>query len=137
MGTAFDLPKDIAEDSRYFPTVIGALILGLLLLFHENLSDRIKLYLIPSLAMYIASTALLAYLQTMLREREILQLKKTKKTAIHNTQTRDAVENVVSASIDPEAHYTGIPNRQFRAIVVSHFLLLAGLIAYNLWRGSL
>lgn len=137
MGTAFDLPKDIAQDSRYFPTVIGALILGLLLLFSENLSDRIRLYLIPSLAMYIAGTALLAYLQTMLREREILRLKKMKKTAIHNTQSCDAVENVVSASTDPVADYTGIPNGQFRAIVVSHFLWLAGLIAYNLCRGSL
>jgi|GEM_PF-4859613 len=137
MGTAFDLPKDIAQDSRYFPTVIGALILGLLLLFHENLTDRIRLYLIPSLAMYIAGTALLAYLQTMLRERVRLRLKKKPKTAIHNPQICDAIENVASASIDPEADYTGIPNGQFRAIVVSHFLLLAGLIAYNLWRGSL
>lgn len=73
----------------------------------------------------------------MLREREILRLKKKKKTAIYNTQNCDAVENVVSAGIDPEADYAGIPSGQFGAIVVSHFLLLAGLIAYNLWRGSL
>jgi|SRR5882672_1525004 len=111
MSTDFTLPKDIAQDSRYFPTVVGALILGLLLLFHENLSDKIRLYLIPSLAMYIAATALLAYLQTMLREREILRT------------GRD--------------NYKGIPKWQFRAIVVSHFVLLAALIAYNLWRGTL
>lgn len=112
MSTAFNLPKDIAKDSRYFPTVIGALILGLLLLFHENLSDKLRLYLIPSLAMYIAGTALLAYLQTMLRERRMLRLKENEK-------------------------YTGIPNRQFRSIVISHFLLFASLIVYNLYRGSL
>jgi hypothetical protein len=61
--------------------------------------------------MYIAGTALLAYLQTMLRERKILR--------------------------EGKANYKGIPDGQFCAIVVSHFVLLAALIAYNLWRGSL
>src|SRR5207244_1305680 len=98
------------------------------LLFHENLGDKIRLYLIPSLAMYIAGTALLAYLQTMLRERKVLRLRKEKLAALYAALLRGDVDNAERARIDFEAEYTGIPDRQFRLIVVFHFVLLAGLI---------
>ena len=105
--------KNVAQDTRYFPTLIGALLIGLLLLFFKELSDPIKQYFVPSLVIYVIGTSFIAYLQSMLALRKQLEDEKAGKT------------------------FTGNHPAVFWAIVGLHVLWLVGLIWYNLHRGSL
>lgn len=105
--------KNVAQDTRYFPTLIGALLVGLLLLFFKELSDPIKLYFLPSLVIYVIGTSFLAYLQSMLALRKQME------------NDRDKIV------------FTGNAKPVFWTIVSLHVLWLACFIWYNLYRGSI
>ena len=60
-----DFTQNIAKDTRYFPTLVSTLILLALLLFFDKLTEPLKNWFIPSLALYTGGTALIAYVQTM------------------------------------------------------------------------
>jgi hypothetical protein len=105
--------KHVAQDARYFPTLVGAFLLGLLLLFFKELSDPIKQYLVPSFIIYVIGTAFIAYLQSMLALRKQLEDERDGKV------------------------FTGNSKPVFGAMVGLHVLWLAGWIWYNLHKGSL
>ena len=104
--------KHVAQDARYFPTLIGAFLIGLLLLFFKDLSDPIK-NLVPSLIIYVIGTAFIAYLQSMFALRKQLEDERAGKV------------------------FTGNSKLVFGIMVGLHVLWLAGLIWYNLRKGGL
>jgi hypothetical protein len=105
--------KHVAQDARYFPTLIGAFVVGLLLLLFKELSDPIKQHLVPSLIIYVIGTAFIAYLQSMLALRKQLEDEKAGQV------------------------FTGNSKPVFGIMVGLHVLWLAGLIWYNFHKGCL
>lgn len=103
----------VKRDPRYFPSLIGVFVLALFIYKFENLTNEIKRYFVPSVAVYILATSLLAYLQTMIFIRQAIRLSKE--------------------GNGPQP----IPDCIFWTIVVLHLLFLGCLIGYNLYRGSL
>jgi hypothetical protein len=45
--------ENIAKDSRYFPALVAVLVLGVMLLFFDKLSDSLKTWFVPSLVGYL------------------------------------------------------------------------------------
>jgi len=107
--------KSVAQDVRYFPTLISALILGLLLLFFKELAESIKQYLVPSLAVYTLGSAFLAYVQSMLAWRREFKLKQEGR----------------------EKEFIGNQPFVFALIVFLHAIWFGCLIGYNFYRGVL
>jgi hypothetical protein len=110
MSERTSVVENVAKDARYFPSLVGVFVLGLLLLFLKELSDSTKQYLVPSLVIYVLGTSFLGYWQSMLAWRE--ELKK-------------------------ESTYIGTRPKTFATIVVLHVFWLCLLIAYNFYRRSL
>jgi hypothetical protein len=65
-----DFTDNLSKDTRYFPTLIAALIFLIFLLFFDKLNDPLKLWFVPSLAVYVLGTSFIGYLQTMLNIRK-------------------------------------------------------------------
>jgi hypothetical protein len=107
--------KSVARDLRYFPTLISALLLGLLLLFFKELPEPMKQYLVSSLAVYTLGSALLAYVQSMLAWRREFQLKREGR----------------------EKEFVGNQPLVFALIVLLHVIWFGCLIGYNVYRGVL
>ena len=84
MSNFTTLAKDAAQDMRYFPVLISALILGLLLLFFKELTEPMRQYLIPSMAIYTLGSAFLAYAQSMFALRRKLKLEAEEKSKKYN-----------------------------------------------------
>ena len=116
--------EHVAKDARYFPTLVGVFVLGLLLLFFKELSDPIKLYLIPSLLIYVLGTSFLGYWQSMLSWREGLKHRAEKEAL------RQKDEKTVEV-------YIGTRPATFRNIILLHVLWLLTFIVYNFYRHSL
>jgi hypothetical protein len=114
MSEASKSIENVAKDARYFPTLVGIFVLGLLLLFLKELSDPMRQYLLPSLVIYVLGTSFLGYWQSMLAWREELK-------------NKDAEEGA----------FIGTRPRTFAAIVILHVLWLFMLIAYNVYRQCL
>jgi hypothetical protein len=106
--------ENVAKDARYFPTLVGIFVLGLLLLFLKDLSDPIKQYLVPSLVIYVLGTSFLGYWQSMLAWREELKHKDAK-----------------------ESTFIGTRPKTFMAINILHVLWLLMFLAYNVYRRCL
>ncbi len=64
----------IKYDTRFFPTLVGAFVTGLVLLFYSNLTVLIQNRVVPAMVIYVLGTALIAWFQTMLgiRRKDIL-----------------------------------------------------------------
>ncbi len=65
-GDMTTLAKRLSQDDRYYPCIIGLLILGLLLLFSRDLPEGVQEIFIPSLAVYVIGLSLIAWIQTRL-----------------------------------------------------------------------
>lgn len=114
--------ENVAKDARYFPTLVGVFVLGLLLLFFKDLGDPIKQYLVPSLVIYVLGASFLGYWQSMLAWREELKHKGEKE--------KPEGEKKVSV-------YIGTRPKTFTLITVVHVLWLLMLIVYNFYRHCL
>jgi hypothetical protein len=110
--------ENVAKDARYFPTLVGMFVLGLLLLFLKDLNDPIKQYLVPSLVIYVLGTSFLGYWQSMLAWREELKHEGAKEGTL-------------------EGPFIGTRPKTFTAIKILHVLWLLMLIAYNVYRRCL
>ena len=65
MADAPDFTAEIRKDTRFFPCLLGALVLALFLLFFKELKPFLQTYFVPSLAVYVLGTGVVAWLQTM------------------------------------------------------------------------
>ena len=74
MSSIPDFTSSIARDTRYFPALVGALILLGALLFSDKLTQPLKDWFVPSLAVYVLGASLIGYVQTMLFIRRQTQL---------------------------------------------------------------
>jgi hypothetical protein len=57
---------EVKRNDRYFLPILGAFILGLLLLFYKDLDPWIQKKLIPAYVVYLMGAALIAQVQNML-----------------------------------------------------------------------
>lgn len=113
MSDQLDVFKELVSDFRYGITVVGVFILGLLLLFFEDLTPTMQDILIPSLVVYTLGTGVITCIQMLV-------------TASANTKARAKSETP-----------RGVPEGWLSAIVVLHVLWFVLLIGYNVWRGSM
>jgi hypothetical protein len=58
--------KNIATDTRYFPALLVILMIFVMFLFFDKLTEPLKTWFVPSLVAYAMGASLLGYLQTML-----------------------------------------------------------------------
>lgn len=103
----------ISSDTRFFPTLVGVFLLGVLLLFYGTLNPKMQEVLIPSLVVYTMGSALIAYVQTVLFVRVNLPYE-------HKGPERQP-----------------IPLNAFIFIIVLHFVWFVIFLSYNLVRGGL
>jgi hypothetical protein len=61
--------QNIASDTRYFPALAAVLVIVVMLLFFDKLTEPLKTRFVPSLVAYAMGASLLGYVQTMLNIR--------------------------------------------------------------------
>lgn len=113
MSEMFKEMMDQLTDFRYGLTVISSLVLGLLLLFFNDLPENIQHYLIPSLAIFTVGTGLIAKIQLLLTASE-----NTKRWA-DNKKPR------------------GIKEGHLCWIIVSYIVWFVGLVVYNFLKATI
>lgn len=104
--TIFD---EVKRNDRYFLPILGAFILGLLLLFYKDLDAWIQEKVVPGYVVYLLGAALIAQVQNMLGNRERLRCE---------AQARP---------------FTGTKRSYFVAIVAFHITWFAAFVAF-VWR---
>jgi hypothetical protein len=113
MNDELDFFTKVARDFRYGITLVATFILGLFLLFYEDLVPAIQDTFVPSLAIYVLGTGVITGVQTLV-------------TASANTKAR-------ADGKEPR----GIPERWLKAIIALHLFWFVLLIAYNVVRAIL
>ena len=111
---------DLASVNRWLkdsyigvPTLAGALVLGLLLLVFRDLDANLRARLVPSLAVYVLGTSLLAFVYSDLDARNCIRAEKRRETP------------------GPQ------PCRIFVLFIVLHVGWVGVLAAYLFWKGVL
>jgi hypothetical protein len=112
------------DSVRLVPALVSAFLVGLLLLFYRELSENVKLFLIPSLVVYSMGAALIGTFHRILgfywETKKFNERKKTDKEAKQN------ISNEFDIPLGWRFGVGGI-----------HLILLAAFILYNFCRGSL
>jgi hypothetical protein len=98
---------------------MGAVLFFGALLFYDKLTQPLKDWFVPSLAVYVVGTSIVAYIQTMLLIR--IGLNQPSAPAMAAEQTKSTV----------------LPGATFFTIATFHVLWFGLLIGYNIYRGSL
>jgi hypothetical protein len=107
---------NLAKNILYFPALFAALVLLIVFLFFEKLTEPLKHWLVPSLIAYALATSLVGYVQLILYAR-IFEQEKMK---------------------SPEQRHAAILSlRQLYSIFFIHTFLLVTFIFYNVFRGSM
>ena len=111
-----DVTKHIKMDARYFPALISLLTLSMFLFNFRNLTESLKNWLVPSLAVYVLGTTLVAYVQSMLL-------------------IRRSATSVSAPEARPEAILT---SWQFYGFILPfHVIFFISFVIYNIWRGNI
>jgi hypothetical protein len=108
-----DLSKALALDLRYGPPLFGVLLFGVAVLVFKDLSDPVRRYLVPSLAVYTLGAEFISYIHIILGRRKAIQCQAAK------------------------AQFGGLHWGWMTFNFVGHCAWLAAFIVYNFWRDTL
>ncbi len=115
-----ELPTEFVKMPRFAPAISAGVLSFLLLLFLRELSDKIRMFLLPSLILYAQSTAFVGMIHRLL--------------GLHYEVPPERIEEGGKVTFKFISSEKTIPLVWKIIIYFVHLVLLVFLLAYNFWR---